>query len=72
MRNFAQNKMGIIERIIRIGIGYGLIVISMSASRAGSISLLLPLLSMYPILTGVFGWDPIIKVLGKRIKAVIR
>jgi len=70
MRNITQNKMGIIERIIRIGIGYGLIVTSMSASKAGSFSILLPLLSMYPILTGIFGCDPIVKVLGKHIKAV--
>ncbi|WP_455221435.1 YgaP-like transmembrane domain [Kaarinaea lacus] len=72
MENITQNKMGIIERIIRIGIGYSLIVTTMFSSEPGSFILLFLLLSIYPILTGIFGWDPVRARLGKRFKAAIR
>lgn len=72
IKHITQDKMGIFERIIRIGIGYSLIVTIMSSSKSGSFSMLLPLLSIYPILTGVFGWDPVYKMLGKHFKTAIR
>jgi hypothetical protein len=72
MGDITQIKMSIMERIVRIGIGYGLIVTTMTASAPGEFLLLLPLLAIYPVLTGMFGWDPVFELLGKKIRTLIR
>jgi len=57
--------MGIVERMIRIGFTYGLIVLTMSLSAPSQLVLLLPRVAIYPILTGMFGWDPVYETAGR-------
>lgn len=63
-------NVGILERIVRVGFGFALILTTMSISAPSQFVILLPLLAIYPVLTGMFGWDPVYELLGKLIRAV--
>ncbi|MCI0507448.1 MAG: DUF2892 domain-containing protein [Gammaproteobacteria bacterium] len=69
MGNNALGNLGIVERIVRVGFGYGLIVAVLSVSAPTQFVLLLPLIAIYPVLTGMFGWDPVYELVGRSIKA---
>jgi hypothetical protein len=69
MGHITQGNLGIVERLVRVGFGYGLIVAVLSVSEPSQFVLLLPLIAIYPVLTGMFGWDPVYELVGRSIKA---
>lgn len=53
-------------RIARIAVGLALVY--STAFQAGTLGLaaILPLLAIYPISTGVLGWDPIVQLVARK------
>ena len=59
---FEQNNITVAERGARITVGFGLIaVVAMQTGTLG-LSALLPLVAVYPLMTGFLGWDPLYAV----------
>lgn len=56
---YTQSSLSTVSRVRRIIIGSAFIGIAMSATGPLGYLTLLPLLAIYPILTGLFGEDPI-------------
>ena len=54
-----QSQLNIVNRITRILVGTGLIGFTMAASGPLGYLTLLPLLAVYPLMTGLVGEDPI-------------
>lgn len=54
------------DRVIRIIAGLGLIYSVTLQTGALGLTALLPLIAIYPIITGVFGWDPVVKFISYR------
>ena len=54
-----QSQLNVKSRITRIVVGAGLIGITMAASGTLGYLALLPLLAIYPLMTGILGEDPI-------------
>ena len=49
------------DRVVRIVAGLGLIFsVSLQSGPLG-MTAILPLIAIYPIMTGVVGWDPVVK-----------
>jgi len=54
------------DRVVRIAAGLGLALsVSLHTSPLG-MAALLPLIAIYPMMTGVVGWDPIVKYIATR------
>ena len=67
-----NTELNAIERLVRIIIGTGLIVFTLSVNFAplGLFSLL-PLLATYPIFTAIYGYDPVTYWVGKELDQLI-
>jgi hypothetical protein len=63
--NTFTSKLNMTRRISRILIGSGLIGFTMAASGPLGYLILLPLLAVYPLMTGLLGEDPIDGLLGR-------
>jgi hypothetical protein len=55
-------NIGSIERIARIGAGLALTLSVAFQPATLGIAAILPLLAIYPMMTGAIGWDPIYSV----------
>jgi len=54
------------DRIVRIVAGLGLALsVGLHTGTLG-MAALLPLVAIYPLMTGVVGWDPMVKLLANR------
>ena len=54
------------DRVVRIIAGLGLALsVSLQSGPLG-MAALLPLIAIYPLMTGVVGWDPIVKLFANR------
>ena len=61
-------KLNNIERINRVGLGAALIIFSMLITTgAMGLMAVLPLIATLPIFSGLFGYDPVCKFIGKEI-----
>ena len=50
------------DRAARVAAGFALIIFVLTQSGPVGLSALLPLIAIYPILTGFIGWDPLYTV----------
>jgi|GEM_PF-1498308 len=65
MTNNTYSNIGSIERAVRIIIGTALTYsIALQAGTLG-IAAILPLVAVYPIMTGIMGWDPVYSVIAQ-------
>lgn len=61
MNNANVENITYSDRVVRIVAGLGLIFsVSLHSGPLG-IAAILPLIAIYPIMTGVIGWDPVVK-----------
>ena len=61
-----------IERVSRIVIGTGLIVFTMLVNIMPlGLFALLPLIATYPIFSGIYGYDPVARWIGKEFDQVV-
>ena len=65
MQETNLNNINAIERVLRLFIGSSLIGSVMLVPIPFDYLILMPLLGIYPCLTGIVGWDPVYFVLGK-------
>jgi hypothetical protein len=72
MKNIAIENIGLSERVVRITAG--LLLIGSVFVQPGILgaTIYLPLIAIYPVITGVVGWDPIVNFLAPRKRRVIR
>jgi hypothetical protein len=61
MKNFSYN-ISKSERLVRIAVGMGLTLSVAFFPGVLGLAALLPLFAIYPIMTGVIGWDPAYQV----------
>jgi hypothetical protein len=57
-------NIGNSERLMRVTLGVGLIVDVMLGAGPLGLAALIPLVSIYPVMTGFLGYDPIYAALG--------
>ncbi|WP_455365514.1 hypothetical protein [Kaarinaea lacus] len=68
--NHTELKM--IERVSRIVIGTGLIVFTLLVNITPlGLFAVLPLLATYPIFSGIYGYDPIARWIGKEFDQLV-
>lgn len=60
----AASNIGTSERVMRIVLGLGLIADVMVGAGPLGLAMLLPLISIYPLMTGFLGYDPIYSAIG--------
>lgn len=58
------NNIGNAERLMRVTLGVGLIVDVMLGAGSLGLAMLIPLVSIYPLMTGFLGYDPIYAAIG--------
>ncbi|WP_455200390.1 YgaP family membrane protein [Kaarinaea lacus] len=54
------------DRVIRIAAGLGMVFSVTLQSGPIGVAAILPLFAIYPIMTGVVGWDPIVNLFSAR------
>ena len=54
------------DRVVRIVAGLGMVFSVTLQSGPIGVAAILPLIAIYPIMTGVVGWDPIVKFFTNR------
>ena len=60
----STNNIGNAERLMRVTLGVGLIVDIMLGVGPLGLAMLIPLVSIYPLMTGFLGYDPIYAAIG--------
>lgn len=60
------------ERVIRIIIGTGFILSVLFLSAPVNLMIILPLIGIYPCLTGIVGWDPLYHLAGLNAQLSIK
>lgn len=58
------NNIGNTERLMRVTLGVGLLVDVMLGAGTLGVAVLIPLVSIYPLMTGFLGYDPIYQAVG--------
>jgi len=58
--NSTANNISTTSRIVRIGAGLALTVGVGVTSGALGAAAILPLVAIYPLMTGALGWDPVV------------
>ena len=53
-------------RIARIAVGLALVYSTVFQAGTLGLAAVLPLLAIYPILTGVLGWDPVVQLVARK------
>lgn len=67
-----HTELNLIERVSRIVIGTGLIVFTLLVNVTPlGLFALLPLLATYPIFSGIYGYDPLARWIGKEFDQVV-
>lgn len=59
MNTTTYKNISFADRAARIAAGFALIIFVLTQSGPVGFSALLPLIAIYPILTGSIGWDPL-------------
>ena len=60
--NTSTNNISPTSRVVRIGTGLALAVGVGATSGTLGVAAILPLVAIYPLMTGALGWDPIVTV----------
>ena len=66
MNKSSGENITYLDRAVRIIAGLGLIFSVTLKSGPIGVAAILPLLAIYPMMTGVIGWDPIVKFFSSR------
>lgn len=61
MNNANLQNISNTDRVVRIIAGLGLVLSVTLVNGPLGLTAMLPLVAIYPIMTGVLGWDPIVK-----------
>ena len=72
MKNVSQENMTYSNRAVRIVVGLGLIFSLGFQSGPLGMTAILPLIAIYPIMTGVLGWDPIVNYFASRKQSAVK
>lgn len=66
MNNTSIQNITNSDRVVRMVAGLGLALSVGLQSGPLGMAAILPLIAIYPIMTGVVGWDPVVKYLASR------
>jgi hypothetical protein len=58
----AVQNLGLVDRVVRMILGFlmvGVVLMDIDLGVAPGWHLILPILSIYPFITGILGWDPL-------------
>ena len=59
MTNTTYTNIGALERAVRIAIGLALTYSVALQTGTLGVAAILPLIAVYPVMTGIMGWDPV-------------
>lgn len=65
MTNYSRDTLSITERAARIILSVALITVTLAGEGAIGTFAIVPLLAIYPGVTGFLGWDPLASVIGR-------
>ncbi|MGE0372591.1 MAG: DUF2892 domain-containing protein [Gammaproteobacteria bacterium] len=68
MTNHSRDTLGITERAARIILSVALITATLAGEGAIGAFAIVPLLAIYPGVTGFLGWDPLALLIGRYIR----
>ena len=66
MDNTTFNNVSIAGRGVRIAVGLALVYSTALLPGTLGLAALLPLLAIYPMLTAVLGWDPVVQLVTRK------
>jgi hypothetical protein len=72
MKNTTYTNISNTERAVRITIGLALTYSVAFQTGTLGLAAILPLVAVYPIMTGIIGWDPVYNIITQTKNRIVR